>query len=520
MIPVLRAAQARDFDRWAAQVAGISARLLMENAGAGAARAVERRLGRPGRWLVACGPGNNGGDGLVVARHLLTRGHVVQVALFCAPEDLKGDAADNLQAWRGLGGSVEVLAGQGGGESESVQKLLAGADAAVDALFGTGLSRPLTGQLARGVSALAASGLPIYALDLPSGLHADTGCVQGLALNVDATLTFGHPKCGLLTTAGAAYAGDVEIIDLGVPAGLGPGSEPAAHWLEGSDVARWLDERSPAAHKGQAGRVAVVAGSPGKTGAALLATRAALRAGAGLVTACAFADTARTLERRVEEAMTFVLDDDDALGSLATAVKDADVVVVGPGLGRRPAARAVVEWLAFEFPRPVVLDADAITLLSEERVSRLAAAAGPRLLTPHPGELARLLGTGAAEVEADRFGSVDEAAALTGQTVLLKGPHTLIAAPGATTWVSSAGHRALATGGSGDVLAGICGALAVPRRPLERVAALAAHLHGCAARRWVKAHAGADRGLLAGELVDELPHARASLAARAQRVPN
>lgn len=515
MIPILSSAQARAFDRFLSERCAVPGLLLMENAGRGAALVVHERLGTlvgsgPRRLVCACGVGNNGGDGLVVARQLLGFGHAVRVVLLGRAEQVSGDARVNLDAWRGLGGALLELDADAGARA-ALDALWPGTDAIVDGIFGTGLSRELSGRFRAAVESINAAGRPVFALDVPSGIDADTGVTLGASVRAQATITFGHPKPGLLTSLGADAAGELVLVDLGVPRARGPACEPRAHWLEPSDAAGWASRRRPSAHKGSSGRVLIVAGSAGKTGAALLSSNGALRAGAGLVTICTFADAARSLDQRVVEVMTEALDPERPLATLERALEGAAAVVVGPGLGLSAEARALVDHVVLKWPGPKVVDADAISLLAG-RARELATAAGQCLLTPHPGELGRLLGITAAQVESDRFDALERAVALTGQALLLKGPHTLLAEPGSTPWVVSEGHPALATGGSGDVLSGICGALLV-HLPRLRAGALAALLHGHAARLWVQAHGGADRGLLARELADHVPQAWAALTA-------
>ncbi len=510
MIPILSSAQARAFDRFVSEECNIPSLLLMENAGRAAALLVHERIPRESRVLCLCGTGNNGGDGLVVARQLSRLGHRPRVLSFGPRAAYVADAGVNLTGWLGLGGEVTWLTEEAGAAA-SIGALLDSSDGVVDALFGTGLSRELQGRQLAAVKAVNDRRLPVFALDLPSGLNADTGAVLGAAVRARATITFGHPKPGLLTSRASDYVGELLLADLGVPRDLGPALAPRAHWLEAGDVASWLTPRSRSAHKGRAGRVVIIAGSAGKTGAALLSASAALRAGAGLVTIATWGDAARSLDQRVVEVMTAVIDPGRIGPSLERLLENADAVVVGPGLGTGEDARALVDHVVQGFHGPKVIDADAITLFAA-RPADLARAPGACLLTPHPGELARLLESSAQAVEADRFQALANAIERTGQTILLKGPHTLIGGPTEAPFVSSAGHPVLASGGSGDVLSGICGALAV-ELPLLRAGAAAAFLHGRAAQLWSKAHAGADRGLWARELLDYLPAARAELDA-------
>jgi ADP-dependent NAD(P)H-hydrate dehydratase / NAD(P)H-hydrate epimerase len=507
LIPVLSSAEARAFDRYLGERCAVPSLLLMENAGRAAALVIHQRLARTSRVLCVCGTGNNGGDGFVVARQLLGLGHSVRVLLSGKKETLGADARVNFDAWVGLGGRVQML--PPGSDVESCEVFFSDVDAVVDGLLGTGLSRELEGSFRAVVESLNHARLTVFALDIPSGLNGDTGAVMGVAVRAGVTITFGHPKLGLLTSGAPDHCGELVIADLGVPQELGPACQPSAYWVERKDVARLLPAREVSTHKGRSGRVLVVAGSVGKTGAALLASTAALRAGGGLVTICTFPDAAQSLDQRVVEVMTRSIDPGRVAASLDVALDGVDVVVIGPGLGLSEAAREVVEHVVFGWDGRKVLDADAITLVSP-RASELRRAPGRCLLTPHPGELGRLLEVSATEVEAQRHAALARALALTGQTVLLKGPHTLIGEPGAIPWVTSTGHPALATGGSGDVLSGVCGALAVSL-PLMQAGAAAAFVHGEAARLWVNAHAGADRGLLARELADHLPEALAAL---------
>lgn len=516
MIPVLSSWQARAFDAFVAEQCSVPTLLLMENAGRSAAWIIHQRLthaqkggrraGSARHVVCVCGGGNNGGDGFVVARHLLGLGYAVRVVACGERDTLPADARVNLDAWLGLGGEVLELPA---GDAPDLQAAWASGDLLVDAMFGTGLNRPLAGRFRLLVEAINAAGLDVVSLDIPSGLNADTGAVMGAAVVADLTITFGHPKAGLLTSGALDYTGDLSVADLGVPQRLGPALTPRAQWVEQADAESWVEARPRSTHKGQSGRVLVIGGSPGKTGAALLSASAALRAGAGLVTICAFSEAIQSLDSRVIEVMTRAIDPEHIEASLDAALENVDAVVLGPGLGLGDAARRVVDHVVLGRNVPTVLDADAISLFAQ-RTHELADSPGPCLLTPHPGELGRLLGLSASEVEADRFSALDRGVERTRKTLLLKGPYTLIGEPGVAPRVVSEGHPALAIGGSGDVLAGIAGASIAALGPL-RAGALGAFVHGRAARLWVDAHGGADRGLFARELADFVPHAFAAL---------
>ncbi len=497
MLPVLSAQQMRAFDRHATDVHGVPSLELMENAGRGATEVIQSlpavTQSKTPLVVVVAGGGNNGGDGFVVARRLLGAGIKAKTFLALPVEKLSGDALTNYHALIDAGAKMADL-------SEDTAPLVAALESAsvlVDALFGTGLTRDITGFLARVVEVMNAARCCKVSLDLPSGIEADTGRVLGVAVQADRTITFAHPKLGLCTPRGSAYAGDVTVCDIVDP------KDPsvtgiAAQIVERADVLRLLPARKNTVHKSSAGRVLVVAGSPGKLGAALLSAHGAQRMGAGLVTIATSPAAADALDARVLEAMTARIDSE---AKLQKALERSDAVVVGPGLGLDDAAKRFVDTVVFGFEGPKVVDADAISHFAG-RASELRRATGV-VLTPHAGELGRLLGVPYPEVEADRFGAVERAVELTGAVVLLKGRFTIVGAPGALPVVNPTGGPALATGGSGDVLSGIIAALCCELAPRE-AAFSGAYLHGAAADSWAKAR-GADRGLLAHELGDELP---------------
>jgi hydroxyethylthiazole kinase-like uncharacterized protein yjeF len=502
--PVLSRAQMRAFDEHAIHDRRMPSLLLMENAGRGATDVLVRELlggvadGR--RIAVVCGTGNNGGDGFVVARHLLVRGALPCVVLTGDAAKTSTDARANLEAWRALGGELREVAP--GAPLDPLVAALGEAAVVVDALFGTGLDRPIDGWLADVVRAVNASRAPRFAVDLPSGLDADTGRTLGVAVEARITVTFAHPKLGLLTPGGARLAGRVHVVDIGVPASLAAHVGSAARVLEKGDLASWLGTRARDAHKTSAGHVLVLAGSPGKIGAALLVARGAMRAGAGLVTIATWPDAATAIESRVLEVMTARIDTASPATSLGPLLAGKRAVVVGPGFGLGDDARAAVEYVLASYAGPTVVDADALTLFAG-RAAALRTAKNA-ILTPHPGEAARLLGTTTDAVEADRWRAARDLAAAAGAVVVLKGAHTIVAPPtDAPPAVSPVACPALATAGSGDVLGGVVGAMACSLAALD--AACAGVLaHAFAGEAWSAAHGGADRGLLASEIADEI----------------
>ena len=501
MKPVLSRAQMRDYDRYAVETCHVPGLVLMENAGRGAMDVIERVVPIAKlKTLVVCGEGNNGGDGFVVARHLLSRGFDVHVFLTAASEKVMGDARVNHDAYIDLGGPYTQAS-----EDDDPQALLhaiAHADLIIDAIFGTGLRRPVMEHLAQVIDAINAAGARRIALDLPSGLDADTGAPLGATVRAHHTITFGHLKVGLLTPEGARHAGEVHVVDLGVPHNIVLQTGRVAEVMDERSVARWLSPRETNVYKHQAGSVVVIAGSEGKIGAAVLVAEAAMRAGAGLCSVATWAEAAPSIEGRAREFMTARIDRHDIEGSLDRALKHHNVAAIGPGFGLDDSAKRAVEHVVLGFEGVKVVDADAITHFAG-RPEVLKTAKGKLVLTPHSGEIGRLLGIGAAEVEKDRFGAARAAAAKTGAVVLLKGARTIVATEH-DVMVNVTGNAALATAGSGDVLSGILAGLACALPP-DRAAGAAAFFHGLAADEWQAEHEGADRGMLASEVALRIP---------------
>jgi hydroxyethylthiazole kinase-like uncharacterized protein yjeF len=476
---VTRFAEMRRLDEVTIREHGVPGLTLMEAAGRGAAEMAVGLLPAAGaRVVVFAGPGNNGGDGYVVARLLAERGHDVVVGLLAPEAKVQGDARANLEAWRRRQGAVLALADTAALEAQ--RDALAGADLYVDAIFGTGLSAPVRSPYREAIDLLNGTGRPVLALDLPSGIDGDRGQVLGAAVRATATATFGFPKRGHYLYPGAAHTGRLGVVDIGIPAEAVRSNEPAAVLLSDEEVAPLFPRRPRDAHKGTFGHLLVVGGAPGKTGAALLAARAAQRSGAGLVTIAAPEEGRRALDAKVVEAMTESLGDD--LGAAGARARELcagkRALAVGPGLGQGPGAAALLEALLAS-GLPAVLDADALNLVAA-RPEVLSAAAAPLVLTPHPGEMARLAGTTSAEVQADRFGIAERFARERGVTLVLKGAYTLVAEPGGRIWVNPTGNPGMATGGVGDVLTGVAGALLAAGLGAGEAARLAVYAHGLA----------------------------------------
>jgi NAD(P)H-hydrate epimerase len=487
----------RAIDRAAIEDFGIPGLTLMDRAGRGVADAAAAMAGPRGRIVVVCGGGNNGGDGYVAARLLRAGGRDARVMALVPAERLSPDArAVREQAERA---GVPIDDGVLGPLAAGV------GDVVVDAIFGTGLGRPPEGPFASAIAAIEAAraaGASVLAVDVPSGLSADTGRPLGPCVRADRTVTFAFPKRGLAVHPGLGLAGDVTVVDIGIPPEAARRVPVSCELLTELDARALLPARPPDAHKGDAGRLLVIAGAPGKTGAAHLALTGALRGGAGLVTLAARPEVLPFALAGRPEAMSLALPGDGPLGPgdlaiLLAAAREADALVVGPGIPRGPGTGGALRALLSRAGKPAVVDADGLNALADEP-GLLAGLGVPLLLTPHPGEMARLSGRTTAEVQVDRIGLAADRARAWGATVALKGARTVVADPEAPPAIIPTGNAGLATGGTGDVLAGLCGALLAGGLSPPAAGRVGAWVHGragdLAARRF------GERGLVAGDL--------------------
>jgi ADP-dependent NAD(P)H-hydrate dehydratase / NAD(P)H-hydrate epimerase len=501
------AAQMREIDRDAIEKRGLPGRLLMENAGRAVARAVRQRFPSARRPLVVCGAGNNGGDGFVVARALAAEQDVCPTVVSLGdPARHSRETRDNFEQ---LVRSERLILLETR-DLAAIRECAERADLLIDAVFGVGLSRPVEGELCEVLEMLAGLPLPKVAVDVPSGVSSDTGRALGVEVPADLIVTFGFPKLGL---ALRPLAAEVWVAEIGFP----PASLAAAgvrQWmLRPEGAAALLPERPLEGHKGTFGHLLVVAGSEGKAGAAILAAHAALRSGVGLVTLAAPRAVYPILAAKLSEAMTLPLADagrgvllDSALDVLVAEGRTRDALVIGPGVGRDASTERAVRDLLAVFAGPALVDADALNAF-EGRAEELRGGLGPRVLTPHPGEAARLLDCETAEVQSDRAAAARELAQRTQACVVLKGARSAIATPDGTLLINPSGGPALAAGGSGDVLSGVIGALLAQGLPPLDAAALGAYLHG-------RAGEGALMGRLASEVADGIPRAWHELAQR------
>lgn len=478
--------QVSELDRRAIEDRGIDAYTLMQRAGKSAFDLLQERWPQTTNIWVLCGSGNNGGDGLVVARLARDAGLNEQVLLLPEPQRLSGAAKQALDDYKGAGGEPLALS------NEVMERLFREADVVVDALLGTGLDRPVEGDCHRLIEVLhhiAARKVAIVSLDLPSGLHADTGEVMGSAVQADATISFIGLKLGLVTGAGPYYAGDLFFNDLSVPADIYKDLEPRARRITDGLRRKCLKPRNRVAHKGQHGRVLCVGGDYGMGGAIRLAAEAAIRSGSGLVSVATRPEIAASLSQARPELMASGLADGQAVIEMA---EKADVLVLGPGLGQGAWGRSL--WTrSLTIERPLVMDADGLNFLAGDSRKR-----DYWILTPHPGEAARLLGTKTAAIQADRPAAVDALLEKFGGTVVLKGPGTLVKTEGGVLHVCTEGNPGMAVGGMGDLLSGIIAALLAQGLTAENAACLAVYIHSRAADE-AAAKLG-QRGLLPSDL--------------------
>ncbi len=492
--PLPDAAEQRALDRWAIEELGIPGIELMERAGTGLAELVQERA-PTGAVVIVCGKGNNGGDGLVAARVLRTIGRDVEVLLLADPGELRGDA---LTMYERLSGP----------RPEPFDAGRLGGAAIVDAILGTGFSGVPREPVAAAIDAInAAPDATVIACDIPSGVDGSTGEIAGVAVRAHATATFHAAKPGLWIAPGKAHAGAVAVIDIGIPPG-GP-VDPAIA-LIGEGVSDAIPRRGSDANKFAAGSVLVCGGSTGLTGAPCLASEAAMRAGAGYVTALVPASLNPIFEARLLEVMTVPLPDAGGalrLGDVAAVIERAGragALVLGPGLGRSTGATQFARALARDAPLPLLLDADGLNA-NAGKLESLASRSAATVLTPHAGELARLLETDSATVNARRLESVREAARSAQAIVVLKGDDTIVADPGGCAAVSRGGAPALATAGTGDVLSGVIGAFLAKRMDPFHAACAGVHVH-LRAGRLAAAEIGPE-GVIASDVIARLPAA-------------
>ncbi len=480
---------------------GISIAALMESAGAALAEEA-MRLAPSARFFVLCGRGNNGGDGLVAARKLAEAGRAVAVELLGnEPESLPPEPKRNYQLLERSNLKRGVI---------SKDERIGRGDLVIDALLGTGLNRAPSGNYAEAIERIRTwrlAGATVLAADLPSGLATDTGYAYEPCVQADVTVTFGALKVGLVLEPGASLAGEVKVADIGLPPPEEVlGGEAKTFLLEESDVREWFPPRRGDTHKGTYGHVLIVAGSPGKTGAAALAGLGALRAGVGLATVASRPEAVSWVLVHAKELMGHALAPRGALvpqdlDALKSAANGKQAVVIGPGIQRGDQTAELFRRFLGDISIPCLIDADGLNAIAG-RLDVLSAAKGPVVLTPHPGEMARLLSLTSVAVQQSRVSVARNLATDRKVVVVLKGARTLIAQPNGVVLVNPTGNPGMATGGTGDVLSGICGGLLAQGLAADRAAAIAVYAHGLAGD--FAAQRMGQAGLIASDLLSAL----------------
>lgn len=485
------AAQVRELDRCAIDDHGIPGQDLMERAGKAAFDAICRAFPRCRRWLVVCGAGNNGGDGYVIARLAAEAGIDCTLHALKAAGDLKGDAAIAAQRWLETGGV----------NRPGAPRNLAERDLVVDALLGTGLDRPPAGQYADAVASINSAGLPVVAIDIPSGLNSDTGrAMGGLAVRAELTVSFIGLKRGLFTADGPDFAGAVEFADLGVPSDVYRSVRDSGVLVREEKIVKYLQPRRRNSHKGDFGWLLGIGGDRGMNGALRLAGESALRAGAGKVTLLTHSDHAAFLNLGCSELMVRGVESGEEIREL---LRSADVAVVGTGLGQSKWSRSLLEACK-GFDKPLVLDADALNLIAADRsMGDYQDPGRPTVITPHPAEAGRLLGSGSGEVQADRVAAAQELARICGAVAVLKGCGTVVADRDGRYAICPLGNPGMASAGTGDVLAGVIAAMLAQGLEAWPAAVVGVVAHAAAGDR--AATDIGERGLIASDIISRLP---------------
>ena len=511
MIPIVTAEQMRALDHRTITEGQVPSLVLMERAGTGVVTQLEAQYGPLAgkRIIILCGKGNNGGDGFVIARLLRRKKARVHVLLLAPATELSRDAKAMYQRFHRTAGPSATTRPT---DANALQQRLAAVDIVIDAILGTGLSTPVTGLYREAIDAINAAGRPTVAVDLPSGLHADTGAILGAAVRADLTVSFGLPKAGFYCGAGIDCTGVVHLVDIGIPASFVEGVGSRLLLLTGAAAQSALPPRRPSSHKGTYGHLGIIAGSVGKTGAAAMAALAALRMGTGLVTAAVPSSVNDILEAKLLEAMTLPMPETKArtfarsgLDRLLAFAGSREAIAIGPGLTTHPETVDLVQEFVKRIDKPSVLDADALNALAG-KASLLTECHRPPIITPHPGEMARLEAEATTQsVNEDRLGTATRFARERGVFVILKGARTVIARPDGVAAICPTGNPGMATAGTGDVLTGMVGGLLAQGVAPWEAACAATYFHGLAGD--LVARQLGQAGMIARDLIERIPHA-------------
>lgn len=505
---VVTAAEMRDLERLTIEHSGTPSHVLMERAGAGATDMLLNVFPhvRTAPVLIFAGKGNNGGDGFVVARLLKKQGIACEVLLAAKKSEVTGDAFRNLTAFVRLRGRVTEITDST--QCDVIQQKLSSCGLIVDALLGTGLNAPVRGLMADLIALINASRVPVLAIDIPSGLEADRGTPLGSAVKATLTVTFGYPKLGLVGAVGLPYVGRLEVVDIGITSDALAALPLQTVLLTKEAMGACVRARHADVHKGDFGHLLVVAGARGKSGAALMSGGAALRIGTGLVTLGGPASLNAVFSTALMEAMTVPLPErpDGSLSFdeeiMAAAVQGKSAIAFGPGIGVSADTIGVLRWLLTQSEQPLVIDADGLNCLATDP-SLVHEAKTSVVLTPHPGEMARLVNSSNAAVQERRLEVARTFATQYGCYVVLKGARTVIAAPDGKAWLNPTGNPGMASGGMGDVLTGIISGLLAQGYPPIEACCLGVFLHGYVGDR--AAQEKGQIGILARDLIEQLP---------------
>ncbi len=507
---VATAEEMQELDRKAIETYRIPGIVLMENAGRGAAEVISSSFPEIHKKKIAiiAGKGNNGGDGFVIARYLLNQGIYVRVYLLTDPKGLRGDAETNFGIFHRMKG--EVVSVPSSKDYIKVKKDLEKFDILVDGIFGTGLDAEVRGYYREVIDHLNTLQRPMVAIDIPSGLDADTGKPLGTAIRASLTVTFGLPKIGHLIPPGLDYVGKVKVIDIGIPKRLVEEEKIPTYLLEKEEIQRWLSvPRNPDTHKGDYGHLLVIAGSVGKTGAAVMACQAALRMGAGLVTLAIPKSLNAIMEMKLTEVMTEPLPETPkqtlslrAFSTIVRLCENKRAVIIGPGLGTLKETQSLILKLIRTLDLPIILDADGLTALATQPKT-LPIKNRSLMLTPHPGEMARLVRSQVKEVLEDRVGLSRNFSQSQHVHLILKGHPTLISTPKGEVYINPTGNPGMASGGTGDVLTGMIGGLVCQGFDILPSLQIAVYLHGMAGDEGAREMG--EKSLIATDIIEKIP---------------
>lgn len=506
---LVTARQMSRMDKKTIEEYGIPGAVLMENAGRGATRILLSKFGnlKNKKIGIVAGSGNNGGDGFVIARYLAEHGYTPEIFVLGSIKKIKGDAELNFSLLSELNIPVTEI-----NDSETFvlqQSAMAKCDIWVDAIFGTGLNSDIKGFFKTIIELINRTKKPVLAIDIPSGLHPDTGLPQGICVKADVTATFGYAKTGLVTYPGIDYCGNIEVVDIGIPKHIEVKEALSTQLLTPEKISAYYRPRSSNEHKGTTGHLLIFAGSTGKTGAAALTSQAAVRTGAGLVTLCTPESVNPILETLLPEVMTIPLPESDNR-KLPKSVSDIIIeasegkkcIAAGPGIGTLQQAIELVDTLITQMDKPVVLDADALNIISID-VSILKKIKGSAVLTPHPKEMARLTGISVKEIQKNRVKIAGDFAKSHKVYLILKGARTVIAQPDGQIFINPTGNPAMASGGMGDVLTGMIAGFLAQGYPVADSVHMAVYLHGAAAD--ILSSEKGPIGITASDIINEIP---------------